>query len=161
MAATAPARGIEDGNVIDWLLWWDNSLLTALRPHLPEGRLIIVLQDPRDMLLDWIAYGSPIPLALDSLQHAANWLGDILNQIATLHELDLYPHHLIRLDGIEDNPQALATTLENIFGDPFPIPPSLEAPRLPAGRWRDYREVLSSAFDAVLLTAMRLGYPFD
>lgn len=108
-----------------------------------------------------IAYGSPIPLALDSLQHAANWLGDILNQIATLHELDLYPHHLIRLDGIEDNPQALATTLENIFGDPFPIPPSLEAPRLPAGRWRDYREVLSSAFDAVLLAAMRLGYPFD
>ncbi|KQH73202.1 tetratricopeptide repeat protein [Xylella fastidiosa subsp. sandyi] len=156
-----PARGIEDGNVIDWLLWWDNSLLTALRPHLPEGRLIIVLRDPRDMLLDWIAYGSPIPLALDSLQHAANWLGDILNQIAALHELDLYPHHLIRLDGIEDNPQALATTLENIFGDPFPIPPSLEAPRLPAGRWRDYREVLSSAFDAVLLAAMRLGYPFD
>lgn len=50
-----PARGIEDGNVIDWLLWWDNSLLSALRPHLPEGRLTIVLRDPRDMLLDWIA----------------------------------------------------------------------------------------------------------
>ncbi|WJM85526.1 efflux RND transporter permease subunit [Dickeya chrysanthemi] len=30
--AQLPRRGIDDGNVIDWLLWWDNILLTALRP---------------------------------------------------------------------------------------------------------------------------------
>ncbi|MEC5115876.1 adenylate cyclase, partial [Xanthomonas oryzae pv. oryzicola] len=27
--AQLPRRGIDDGNVIDWLLWWDNTLLTA------------------------------------------------------------------------------------------------------------------------------------
>lgn len=43
--AQLPRRGIDDGNVIDWLLWWDNTLLTALRPHLPEGRLAIALRD--------------------------------------------------------------------------------------------------------------------
>ena len=39
--AALPARGIDDGQVFDWLLWWDNALLHALRPHLPEAVLMI------------------------------------------------------------------------------------------------------------------------
>ena len=36
--AALPARRINDGQVFDWLVWWDNALLHALRPHLPAAR---------------------------------------------------------------------------------------------------------------------------
>jgi tetratricopeptide (TPR) repeat protein len=153
-----PARGIQDGNVIDWLLWWDNSLLLALRPYLPEGRLAIVLRDPRDMLLDWIAFGAPMPLAVQSADEAARWLVESLSQVATLHEQDLYPHKLLRLDGIEDNPQAVAELLQQAFGAPFPVLPSTGAPRMASGRWRDYRDLLAAEIDLLTPVAVRLGY---
>src|SRR5690606_29819580 len=135
--AALPARGIADGNVIDHLLWWDNSLLLALRPYLPEGRLAIPLRDPRDMLLDWIAYGAAIPLAITSTAEAARWLAESLEQVAVLHEQDLYPHKLLHLDGHEADPRAMAALLTEAFGVPFPVLPSLGAPRLPSGHWRD------------------------
>lgn len=153
-----PARGIHDGNVIDWLLWWDNSLLLALRPYLPEGRLAIVLRDPRDMLMDWLAYGAPVPLAVNSVGEAARWLAESLSQVATLHEQDLYPHKLLRLDGHEDNPEAAAHLLGEAFGTPFPVLPSLGAPRLPAGHWRLYRELLAAEIALLTPVAERLGY---
>ena len=37
-------RGISNRQVIDWLPWWDNSLLLALRPHLPGGMLLVALR---------------------------------------------------------------------------------------------------------------------
>ena len=153
-----PNRGINDGNVIDWLLWWDNSLLLALRPYLPEGRLAIVLRDPRDMLMDWLAYGAPVPLAVHSAGDAARWLAESLSQVATLHEQDLYPHKLLRLDGHEDNPEAAAQLLGEAFGAPFPVLPSLGAPRLPAGHWRLYRELLAAEIALLTPVAVRLGY---
>ncbi len=156
--AALPARGIQDGNVIDWLLWWDNSLLLSLRPYLPEGRLAIVLRDPRDMLLDWLAYGAPVPLALHSAGEAAQWLVESLSQVATLHEQDLYPHRLLRLDGIEDNPQAVAEVLQQAFGVPFPVLPSLGARRMAGGRWRDYRALLADEIALLTPVAVRLGY---
>lgn len=157
--AQLPARGIEDGNVIDWLLWWDNALLLALRQALPEGRLVLALRDPRDMLLDWLAHGAPAPLALESPLKAAGWLAIVLNQLATLHEQDLYPHHLLRLDGIEADPQALAGALQQAFGVPFPPASSLAPARLPAGHWRRYRDVLSESFALLAPVSRRLGYP--
>ena len=34
-----PARGLaENSPVIDWLPHWDNALLDAIRPHLPQAR---------------------------------------------------------------------------------------------------------------------------
>lgn len=159
--AALPARGIQDGNVIDWLLWWDNSLLLALRPHLPEGRLAIVLRDPRDMLLDWLAFGAPMPLAVGSAAEAARWLVESLTQVATLHEQALYPHKLLRLDGIEDNPQAVAQLLQQAFGVAFPVVPSLGAPRMASGRWRDYRDLLGEEIALLTPVAVRLGYTAD
>lgn len=157
--AQLPARGIDDGNIVDWLLWWDNVLLLALRPQLPEGRLLVALRDPRDMLLDWLAYGSPAPLGLASPQDGARWLAAVLAQVAQLHEQDLYPHRLLRLDGIDADPAALAAALQDAFGVPFPTLPTLGAPRLPAGRWRAYAGELGAAFALLTPVAVRLGYP--
>jgi len=159
--AALPQRGIGDGNVIDWLLWWDNALLLALRQDLPEGRLAIAIRDPRDMLLDWIAYGAPLPLALESPLAGARWLAESLAQVATLHEQDLYPHKLLRLDGHESDPRALAEVLSQAFGVPFPAPAAAAAVRLATGHWRDYRDLLADEFDLLTPVAVRLGYRAD
>ncbi|AWH15952.1 adenylate cyclase [Stenotrophomonas sp. ZAC14D2_NAIMI4_7] len=154
-----PARGVEDDTIIDWLLWWDNALLWSLRPQLPQGRLLVVLRDPRDMLLDWVAYGSAAPLAMTSLAEAAEWLARALAQVASLHEDDLYPHVLLRIDAIGNDPRAMAAMLEQLFERPMPVAPQLGAPRFPPGHWRAYSDVMSAAFAQLTPVAVRLGYP--
>ncbi|WP_102947221.1 tetratricopeptide repeat protein [Stenotrophomonas sp. VV52] len=156
--AQLPARGLADANVIDWLLWWDNALLWALRPQLPEGRLLLVLRDPRDMLLEWLAHGAPAPFAVTSVNEAAEWLARALAQVATLHEQDLYPHALVRIDEIGNDPAAMAEHLGRLFGVQFPPAQTLGPARFPAGHWRQYSDVLSAAFAQLTPVAVRLGY---
>ncbi|WMJ71193.1 tetratricopeptide repeat protein [Stenotrophomonas sp. 24(2023)] len=152
-------RGIEGDTVIDWLLWWDNALLWALRPQLPQGRLLVVLRDPRDMLLDWIAYGAAAPLAVTSLSEATEWLVRALTQIANLQDEDLYPLAMVRIDDIGNDTHAMADLLSRLFGRALPPAQHLGPPRFPAGHWRHYRQALSSAIAQLTPVAVRLGYP--
>ncbi|MGE8215491.1 invasion protein regulator [compost metagenome] len=154
-----PARGLADANLIDWLLWWDNALLWALRPQLPEARLLVVLRDPRDMLLHWLANGAPAPLAVTSIEEAAEWLARSLAQVATLHEQDLYPHALVRIDDIGNDPTVMAEHLGRLFGTRFPPAPTLGPARMPSGEWRQYRQLMAPAFALLTPVAVRLGYP--
>ncbi|AKC86628.1 tetratricopeptide repeat protein [Pseudoxanthomonas suwonensis] len=153
-----PLRGVDDGNVVDWLPWWDNALLLALCPHLPEGLLLTTLRDPRDMLLDWLATGSPVPLALESPAAAADWLAQGLEQVAELHEQSPYPHLLLRVDDVLDSPPALAALVGQALGIQLPLPAPVPR-RLPPGRWRAYAEVLAVPFARLAPVAARLGYP--
>jgi tetratricopeptide (TPR) repeat protein len=161
--AALPTRGIQDGNVFDWLLWWDNALLPALRSHLPEAVAMIALRDPRDMLLDWLAYGSPVPYALTSPEAGARWLAATLSQVADLHEHDLFPHRLIRLDDIADDATAIAQAIADALQIRVAVPPqqALGPARLEAGHWRRFREALGDAFDLLTPVAQRLGYPAE
>jgi hypothetical protein len=157
--AALPVRGVPDGQVVDWLLFWDNQLLRALRPHLPGALLLIALRDPRDMLLDWLACGAPAsPLAIAAPLPAATWLATVLDQIATLHEQDLQPHRLLRLDAVVDDAAALTTLVGTALGTTLPIPTGKAFPRFPPGHWRGYAEPLASAFAALTPVARRLGY---
>jgi hypothetical protein len=153
-------RGIENGQVIDWLLYWDNALLSALRPELPEGQLLIALRDPRDMLLDWLAFGAVPPLGMPSPRGGAAWLAMVLNQVAALHERDLYPHRLLKLDDAASDPQALATLVGEALGAQLPVPPAnlLGPARYAAGHWHAYAEVLAEPFALLTPVARRLGY---
>lgn len=157
--AALPARQIADGALIDWLLWWDNALLHALRPHLPEGLLLIAVRDPRDAFLDWLAFGSPVPLALTDLQAAAEWMAKSFIQIADLHAQALYPHRLIRMDAIKDDAAAVSVAIGEALGIQLPAPPSSGAKRFPEGHWRHYAEALAGPFAALTPVAVRLGYP--
>lgn len=154
------ASGFGDGAVFDWLLWWDNALLNALRPHLPEAVLMIALRDPRDMLLNWLAGYASAPFRIESPLAAARWLAQVLGQVAYLHEQDLFPHHLIRLDEIADNPEALSQALNAAIGtNTAPVrPQALGQKQLPVGRWRAYAEPLAEAFAVLAPVAKRLGY---
>ncbi|MCM2335462.1 MAG: tetratricopeptide repeat protein [Pseudomonas sp.] len=158
--AGLPARGIADGQVIDWLLWWDNALLHALRPHLPEALLMVAVRDPRDMLLEWLAHGSPAPYALPSPEAGARWLAAALAQVADLHEQNLFPHRLLRLDAVAGDPAALAQAVSQALGSPLaPLPARALGPLLLApGHWRAYAEPLAEAFALLAPVARRLGY---
>ncbi|WP_312916436.1 tetratricopeptide repeat protein [Stenotrophomonas sp.] len=154
-----PSRGIEDGNIIDWLLWWDNALLWALRPQLPEGRMVVAVRDPRDMLIEWLALGSPAPLALTSSMDAAQWLARSMEQVIELHDKDLYPHLILRTDDAVNDPAAMGALMEQAFGLRFPPVRSLGPRTIEAGHWRRYAKVLSAEFLYLTPVAVRLGYP--
>ncbi|WP_454832792.1 tetratricopeptide repeat protein [Pseudoxanthomonas wuyuanensis] len=157
--AAFPARQVSNGNIVDWLLWWDNALLHALRPQVPEGMLLIALRDPRDMLLDWLAFGAPAPLAITDAQQGADWLAQLLGQVAELHEQDLYPHRLIRLDGIVHDPAAISAAVGQALDTAMPPPPRAGARRFPEGHWRNYAQALKQPFAVLAPVAQRLGYP--
>lgn len=157
--AQLPARGYAEGHIIDWLLFWDNALLLGMRPQLPEAVLVIALRDPRDMLLDWLAFGSPMPFALVSPQHAASWLAAVLNQVASLHEQDLFPHRLIRMDDIAEDPVGVVAALSQALGVVMPVPDAFGQAHFPAGQWRDYADALAEPFAMLAPVAKRLGYP--
>lgn len=155
----ALAKRSEDGGIVDWLPWWDNALLLALRPHLPEALLIFAVRDPRDAFLDWLAFGSPAPLALDDLDAGARWLASLFAQVADLHEHDLFPSRLIAMDDIKDDAAAVAQALGRALGAQLAEPPSSGARRFPAGHWRHYAGALAGPFAALTPVAVRLGYP--
>ena len=158
-----PRRGIEDGQIIDWLVWWDNALLLALRPHLPQLLLLFVIRDPRDMLIDWMAYGAPAPFRIASPMAAAGALAIVMNQIALLHEQELFPHRLLRLDGMTEDAPRIAKLLGEALQAPLPEPSSdiLGPPHFEPGHWRAYAEPLAEAFAMLTPVARRLGYPED
>ncbi|HEV8694795.1 MAG TPA: tetratricopeptide repeat protein [Lysobacter sp.] len=157
--AGLPNRSVHNGQIFDWLLWWDNALLHALRPHLPEAVLMIALRDPRDMLLDWLAYSAPQRFAFESPEIAARWLAASLMQIADLHEQDLFPHRLLKLDDIAQDPAAMAAAISEALEIDLPPPPSVGLPHFPPGRWRAYAQPLAEAFAALAPVAVRFGYP--
>lgn len=155
-----PARGI-DGAIIDWLPWWDNCYAAAMREALPEALLLVVLRDPRDMLVDWLAFGAITPLAVPSPQVAADWLASALGQLATVHEDDVVRHALVRIDDSADDPQAMAAVLGDALGIQLPPPPAglFGARRFAAGSWRSYADLLAGPFATLAPVARRLGYP--
>jgi tetratricopeptide (TPR) repeat protein len=158
--AALPARGAADGPVFDWLLWWDNALLRALRPYLSEAFLLIPIRDPRDMLLDWLASGSPTPYALPTPEDGARWLAQCLDQIADLHEGNLFPHNLVRLDETGEDAGAIAQIIADTLRVQVSLPGGIAmSERLGNGRWRAYQGALGEAFALLAPVAKRLGYP--
>jgi len=159
--AALPGRGLVEGTVADWLPWWDNSLLRVLRPHLPEAVLVIALRDPRDMLLDWLAYGAAVVFAPRSPQAAADWLATSLGQVVALDEEQLFPHRILRTDAIGHDPAAATAQINQLFSTDLPAPPHLGRPRFPAGHWRQYAQALAAPFATLAPVARRLGYPAE
>jgi len=157
--AALPSRGLAGQDVFDWLPWWDNALLVALRPHLREAMLIIAVRDPRDMLLDWLAFGSASPFAFPSPQVAAEWLASSLNQAAALFEYQWFPNRVLHTDAIGNDPQAAAALVGDALEAQLPAPASVGPGHFPAGHWRHYAKALEGPFALLAPVAQRLGYP--
>ncbi len=157
-----PTRGVPSGEIVDWLLWWDNAWVPAISRHVPGAGLLVALRDPRDMLLDWLAFGAPAPFRIESPRAAAQWLARQLEQFAELGESGALPHHILRLDeGAQDSARLLEVLSEVLETPMPPVHVELAPLHFPAGHWRDYRDALGEAFALLAPVAVRLGYPAD
>lgn len=154
-----PSRQLLTRDVFDWLPWWDNALLIALRPHVREGMLVMAIRDPRDTLLDWLAFGSAAPFVMPPPLEAARWLAGSLAQVAALFENQWYPNRVLRTDDIGNDPRAAANLISEVLQVQMPVPPSVGPAHFPPGHWRHYRDALADAFALLTPVAQRMGYP--
>ncbi|MES2672474.1 MAG: tetratricopeptide repeat protein [Pseudomonadota bacterium] len=160
--AALPSRGVNDGIIIDWLPYWDNALLKMLRPLQPEAIVMIPLRDPRDMLLEWIAFGSPMPFGIATPTDAALWIARQLQHVVALHQNNLQPHKLVRTDHALADVEAFAAEIGGGLGlEEIRVPPvsALGTQRFPFGHWREYSKALAEPFALLSDVAQRLGYP--
>ena len=121
------------GEVIDWLLWWDNALLRALRTHLPEATVAARAARSARHAARLVALRlARAPRCRSPLQ-MAQWLAAMLEQLSPRwHERRCMPHRLLRMDDIATTPQAIAARWARRWRD-MPMPP---APALGPGRFR-------------------------
>jgi len=153
-------RGLEASVApIDWLEWWDNALLPAFRDALPEALLLLVLCDPRDMLLDWLQRDSFVRHDAGTPAQMAAWLAGILDQLATLIDGDFMSYRVLRIDEIADDAAAMAVAVGEALDMKLSTAPALGPVRYVAGHWRDYATALAEPFALLAPVAQRLGYP--
>src|SRR3546814_11135971 len=95
-----------------------------LRTQLSHVRVLIAVRDPRDMLLDWIAFRAPLMLRVESPLQMAQWLARHLEHVAVLHENSPIIYALIKLDEIHGDPAAVAATLGAALNANLPAPPA-------------------------------------
>jgi tetratricopeptide (TPR) repeat protein len=151
------ASGIAPGStVIDWLPCWDAHLLALVRRAMPGTRLLIVDNDPRDALLNWLAFGWAPGFACVDIDAAAEWLQRARRHLQFGAELDDPQRLVIAGDALIDDPEGAGQAIAGFLGvNPFrhdaqfaglmhglgglPI-------RFQPGHWKIYREALAGAF---------------
>ena len=154
--AAVLAAGRQPVEVVDFLPHLDGYTLASLQ----GARVLALLTDPRDALLNWMVHGSvqQYEVAADAAV-AADWLGASLDALAD--HRDAHPDKVVlaRLDG--DAAQA-AEAIETLLALPGPLA-ALQgnASQFPAGHWRKYAVQFSAEFARLAPAAVRLGYPLS
>ena len=157
--------------VFDWLAQWDARVVPALRHALAGTRLIAVLRDSRDMLLNWLAFGAPASVRFGDANDSAAWLARQLEHLLFSRDALQLPVLVVDMDRFDADAAAVMQEIATFADlsttpDPQPALRLLLDPRrlptgLPAGRWRVYREAMAEAFEQLTPVAERLGYPRD
>lgn len=156
-----PDRGVRNGAVIDLLPYWDNALLKMTRPLLPEAMVIVAMRDPRDMLLEWLAFGAPQQFAMPEPDQAAEWMAAGLAHLLALQQGKLQRYAFIRTDDALDDIDAFARRIGQVLGsEKIAVPPlhGLGPRRFDAGHWRSYADILRGPFATLQSAAVAFGY---
>jgi tetratricopeptide (TPR) repeat protein len=163
-AAVLREGGVDPETALDWLPYYDGRVASQL----PDARLLAVIDDPRDLLLNWMAFGAPQGMA-PAPEVAATWLAARLQGVASRSEAG--DAAICRIDSADllHDPDTAAARVQAFLGlgDALPIERLLQARTgiggLPTafepGHWRAYAEPLAAAFARLQPLAMQLGYP--
>jgi hypothetical protein len=142
--------------LVDWLPNWDARLLPLALRVLGQPRLIVVGREPRDALVQWLAFGSPAGYRSGSADVAASYLAKARAHLEATTACAAVP--TLRIDGDEAHAdaQAAATKLAEFLGLQAPEAAALARVRrsgvgglplaLPRGRGMAYAETLAGPF---------------
>jgi len=156
--ASMAALGLGDaGTIVDWLPRWDSRLLALVHRAMPGTRIVVVERDPRDELLNWLAFGWVPGFTCTDPVVAADWLA--------LARRDL------RAGASAVDPRRLVVSADALLADPSgsegralaqflgigridtDAPPALAARglgglplRFEPGHWRQYATALATAY---------------
>ncbi|GAB3732486.1 tetratricopeptide repeat protein [Silanimonas algicola] len=161
------ATGVEPTTLIDALPFWDGWTHATLH----GTTLVAVLRDPRDLLLNWMAWGSAAGFTFPSPALAAAWLHRQLDQLLAAEAAN--PQRVIRIDAdlLDTDRAALSAQLTQAFD--LESAPDMEAAfalsraanggatDFVAGTWRQYAEPMKALFVPLGEMAVRLGYPAE
>lgn len=151
---------------IDWLPHLDARVLPPLLGGLPDARLVVVLRDPRDMLLNWLGFGTPHGHAFGDPVASARWLALALEQFLFARERRDPSLLVVRMRELEEAPARVAAEIAQFTGGTVPNLEIWERGRLglgdlprsfAPGHWRQYETALGAAFDVLEPVAARLG----
>jgi tetratricopeptide (TPR) repeat protein len=145
-----------DRTIVDWLPRWDAHLLALVRRAFPGTRLVIVERDPRDALLNWLAFGWARGFALADLPAFSEWLHRARDHLHYADALDEPRRLVVDADVVLDDPRANGGALARFLGlDALEPGANLAATarglgglptRFPRGHWQRYREALAEPF---------------
>jgi tetratricopeptide (TPR) repeat protein len=158
--------GAQPGD-IDWLPYWDARLAPPLVRGLPGARMVVALADPRDMLLNWLAFGARQRLPMSDPLRAAQWLALQLEQLAFLAHRPQPALRVVWAQQLDEAPAEVAASLAEFLG--LAQAPPVEAMQpaqfgagglasgFPHGHWRHYADALREPFAVLEPIALRLS----
>ncbi len=155
----APLRalGVGPGRlIVDWLPRWDAHLLALVRRAMPGTRIVIVERDPRDMLVNWLAFGFVAGFPCADPVSCAEWLKRGMHHLHHGAELDEPRRLVVNADAVLADPVGAGAELAQFLGLDELRPGSRLAfsdhsrgglpGRFEPGHWQRYREVLAEPF---------------
>ena len=145
-----------DRPIVDWLPRWDAHLLALIRRAMPGTRIVIVERDPRDALLNWLAFGWAPGFPCAEPEAAADWLVRSRHHLHFASELDEPRRLVVVADPLLDDAQQAGGELARFLGLDHLRPGAQLAAmaqslgglptRFPEGHWQVYRDALAESF---------------
>ena len=159
----APLRAANvpmDRPIVDWLPRWDAHLLALIRRAMPGTRLVLVERDPRDALLNWLAFGWAQGFPCSDVDAAVEWLRRARRHLAFGSELPEPRRLVVAADALLDDAQRHGGELARFLGMEALKPGAQLATmerglgglpqRFAAGHWQQYGDALAQPFARLL-----------
>lgn len=140
--------------LIDWLPHLDARLYAAIACAVPEAKFLVVEREPRDGLLDWLAFSGPHRLRFPALADAGQWYAAARSHALFAVNDRRLPSHLLPFEQAGNAGVQLkllqwlgldATSLEL---EP-PLSVGGVVSQFPAGHAQNYLDEMSPAFQAL------------